>query len=183
MTKESEGTAGRHCPDEIVFPFSPRRLIGIIVGASIVVAFGALALVGSFWARQSDPAVGLLLGSTTILFFGPCLRWACLKLNGAAPALRVASDGLYDDSSAIAPGFVAWEDIESIHRSTAYPCYLCIVPEDVEELLRRQPTWKRWVMRMNARMVGAPITIGASLLDASLDEVEKAITDRLDANG
>jgi len=184
MTKESEGTAGGHCPDEIVFPFCPRRLMGTIVGASIFVAGGVLILLRGLWELQSDePAVGLLVGSTSILFFGPCLQWACRKLNGAEPALRVASAGLYDESSAIAPGFVAWEDIESVHRSSAYPSYLCVVPEDIEELLARQPTWKRRVMRMNVRMVGAPITISASLLEASLDEVERAINDRLDANG
>ena len=111
-----------------------------------------------------------------VLVFGPCLLWALKRLRVATPALIIGGEGIFDHSSAIGVGQIAWKDIASAYvRALTSQPYLCLVPRDVKAFLRSQPVWRRLLMLANIKLLGAPIIITALALPISLDELKAKV--------
>jgi hypothetical protein len=55
------------------------------------------------------------------------------------PALVINSSGLYDNTSVISIGKIAWEEIEDIRGGE----YIHIYPVNRDHVISRQPFWKK----------------------------------------
>ena len=171
---------GNSGSDEIVVPLHKGKTMAVALGslAFVLTGIAMMAISGSHdgATRVYDVVVGL----ASILFFGLVFTYAASRLSSSSPTIVINARGITDNASAMGAGFVAWDEIASVHiGTTAGKRFLCLVPKDVPVFLARQPAWKRGAMEWNVSMVGAPITIAGTLTSISLDELQGLVMTHL----
>ena len=156
-------------PDaRIIYP-SRGKLLLMACGCTGFVVLGVFL----YQTRDSgDRIVGLI----AISFFGLGLAYTAIRLMRRTPALIIHPAGIFDNSSAIAAGFLRWDEISGLFaaRISNQP-FLAIAVNDVEEFLSRQPAVKARLLRVNIRLVGAPVAIPARILPMSLEALIQEI--------
>lgn len=144
----------------------PSRLNGctILLGALLFVGLG---LVLVCLRREMGISLGIILitSSVGIPFFGACALYALYRVIVPRPALIVDERGIVDNASALAVGFLCWDEIE---RVTPYSymgqAMLGIYPKDLSRVLARQGWLKRHLLSMNRSLKCAPINIPQAML-------------------
>jgi len=169
--------------DEIVVYHSRWKMILLALGA-LAFVLGAIPIIqGGISEGGYSLFMCLIMALADIVFFGICFVYACQILFRNTPALKINSEGIFDDASAVGAGFVGWDEIDSFHIGQVHlQSFVCIVPKDIEAFLQRQPVWKRYLMKSNVNLVGAPITISAMGLQMSLDDLVKRVETHLFAH-
>ncbi len=101
-----------------------------------------------------------LFAVADVLFFGYVFVYAASRLLKRTPSLIVDSRGVTDNGSALAGGFLPWEEIASAAViPSAGKRWLAIFPHDPQVFLARQPALKRKLMAVNLKTTGSPILI------------------------
>jgi hypothetical protein len=136
---------------EIVIYPSKVRLFTLLL---LDVVFGLVAalLVFLWWTGEIRTVLALVFGTLGVLgalFAGPYLAF---RLVVRRPALVIGPEGILDDSSILRAGFMRWDEIEGI------------MPKDVHDLLARQSSVKRCLMRANMGLGASPINVPQSVL-------------------
>jgi formate-dependent nitrite reductase membrane component NrfD len=164
-------------PDAIVIYPHRGRVLLLIVGATVAVALSFFA-----W-RTGDEIEYRVAGVAGIVFFGFGLIYFLMRLARPRPALIITGSGMVDNASALASGFVRWDEIAafSIVKVQHQP-YLAISLNNPNELLQRQPSIKASVMRINMRLFGTPILIPRTPLPMTLEELIDRIRQKCPAN-
>ena len=152
------------------------KMLFFALGSLILVAAAIPVLLAGFQEGGRAILACLLLSAADILFFGVAFLWSFRRLCVPTPALIIDTEGLYEDASVVGAGFVSWDEIASVHvPRMPWSRVLCLVPKDVDAFLKRQPMWKRGLMRQRARKMGAPIVISAIGLPLSFQEVRERV--------
>lgn len=109
--------------------------------------------------------------------------WFCIKrLVKPAPALILNQSGIFDNSSGVSGYFLHWEEIDSIFISSIRrQRFLAIRLKAPELFLSRQSAMKAAAMRMNIKLVGAPVNISANTLPLKLEELMAVIQQKAPA--
>jgi len=108
------------------------------------------------------------VGGVGLLLFGPATAYLAVRSTRRRAALRLTADGLTDDSSLTAVGFVPWSEVagvslERISRATMIGVRL----RDPETFIASLSWFRRISARTNLRMFGVPVWINpAGLPDA-----------------
>ena len=161
---------------EMVVPLNKAKTAGVALCALVFVLLGVVIIASSSGHDAATTLFYIAIGLVSIVFFGMALFYAVGRLFNPTPAIEINARGITDNATAMGVGFVAWDEIASVHiGTTAGKRFLCLVPKDVPGFLARQPAWKRGVMRTNVSMVGAPITIAGTLMSTSLDELSSRV--------
>jgi hypothetical protein len=157
--------------DEIVIYPSKFKTALLAAGALIFVC-GILAL--AIWGEKSEiPSwEELIIYWVGIPFFGFAFIYACYRLIVPKPAVIINHRGVFDNASALSAGLVEWDEIDRVFIYEYYGqrC-LGIVPLDVKAFFKRQPIFKRWLMRINLHLVEAPINIPQNTLPMKVDDL------------
>jgi hypothetical protein len=155
-----------------------RFLIG--VGAGFTALGAAFMYYGTTEGGFAE--VGwLVVGAVSAGFFGLCTGLLLVRfLAGRRAALVLSAEGLTDNSSAFAAGFIAWRDIEDVR---ANPRWVALQLRDQSRVLARQPAWRRKLMRWNARRFGGDVFINTSSLLVQPEDLLRLINERLSGNG
>jgi hypothetical protein len=159
-------------PDAIViYPSWKRSLLPLLLCGGFV-AIGLFLLATP--ARDDK-----LAGIACIVFFGGAMIYPLARLIRKVPSLIIHSSGIFENGSALASGFLTWEEIASV-KSTLIgkQRYLAISVKDTEVFLRRQPGLKRFIMKMNRKWFGAAIYISELNLSMPLNEVIATIQEK-----
>lgn len=160
--------------DIVIFP-SNKKMVLIAIGSFIFIAVGAFIIISSS-ASLHGRLVGGYLG---VFFFGFCLVYAVFRLVNPLPSLVISDGGLFDNASAVGAGMLHWSEISEVKiYSFISQRYLGIVPKDLKSVLKRQGILKRWTMRLNQGLVGAPFNIPEFMLPVKLEEILEAIDAR-----
>lgn len=171
----------------IVLKRSKSKLIGILTGM-----FPLIYSVSTLFQKPFNQWPNFFPGSN-YLFLGFLLLFLVLvvavsvyvvrTLLSKTPGLVVSDAGILDDSSAVSGGFIPWSDIIEINaRSIFGQHYLGIQVHNPDEYINRKKTWlQRFLMRRNHRQFKAVISISASSLRISHEELEDLIKRRFDA--
>jgi hypothetical protein len=114
----------------------------------------------------------LIVSYIGIPFFGVCAGFALYRLILPCPALVVDNEGIIDRASALAVGFISWDEIKRIMPYTYMgQAMLGIEPKDLSTVLARQGWLKRCLIRMNLRLGCAAINIPQVILPITIDEL------------
>ncbi|RIK82524.1 MAG: hypothetical protein DCC68_06430 [Planctomycetota bacterium] len=153
-------------------PMSKSKTALIALG-SFLFAVGGLAMcvVGLVW-----PIPGVGIGAAAALFFGPIGVFATRRLLDPTPALLVDATGIVDNSSAVSVGKIAWAEITAISTSEVVgQRFVNIHVVDPSRFLSQGNVVQRFFRRLNARMVGTPISISPNALPLSFDDLHSLL--------
>ena len=164
--------------DRIAIALSKVKVALLTAGALLFVALGIGLLEIADVQRRFPPLYVKGVSVLAIGFFGLCGIYALFKLLDRSPGLVLDREGIIDNSSGISAGRVAWREIReirvvSIHRQR----FLAFIVDDPQKYLGKGSVLKRVFVRMNYRMYGTPIFIGAHSLKIKFDQLEKLIAE------
>jgi len=155
-------------------------------GRLVWAALGSVGFVAGGFFLMKHPELendwlAQVIGAISILFFGAAFFYILSRLIRPKPAVILRSDGIIDQASGLAAGFIPWSEIASVHIATMhYQRFLCLVPSHPDLVLAQQSAAKRTLMQANVGLVGAPVAIPLDYLtmpgDQLLAEVEARIT-------
>ena len=128
-----------------------------------------------------NPTLILIVGIIGILFFGYIAFYLIKALPDKSPGLIINADGIVDNASAVAAGFIKWDDIQEIKVAQVMnQKFLMIIVRNPEEYINRgKGTIARNAMQMNYKSYGSPISISPNALAISFNELYRIVLDRL----
>lgn len=170
-------------PDERVIALSRAKLALMIAGSLLFVAAGVWFLLasddGSFIASTSRFAPPLFihaLGAAAILFGTAGVVWGIGKSRDTKPGLVLNAEGLVDNSSAVAAGFIPWSEVTGVGTfQVSSQRMLVISVADPGKYIERGGAVKRSLNRANANMCGSPIVISSNALRIPFDELRREV--------
>ncbi len=135
------------------------------------------------WHIVTIPASAL--GYSAVVFFGLCLFAILRNAIRTKIALRIDEQGITDNSSMTALGLIKWSDIVDIsivelHRQKMIQLYLANPEEYISSV--SSPA-KRKILQLNYKSSGTPVSISASALKISFDDLLALITKGVEDNG
>lgn len=96
----------------------------------------------------------ILIGSLGILFFGGTFMYYTKRIftTNLPPILFVDDKGIIDKSSALAIGFIPWEDISRIRlRSHLDQTYISVTLKDNQKYLAKMNAFQRYCSKINLK--------------------------------
>lgn len=130
--------------------------------------------------RFRDGWSAQIMGPISIVFFGIAFWFVLSRLLRPRPAVTLRVDGIVDDSSGLAAGFIPWTEIASVHVATINrQRLLCFVLHHPDGLLSQQGAVKRFFMQINMRLVRAPVTIAMDGLTMPGEQLLAEVQERI----
>lgn len=156
--------------------FTPRlRLLKLLLFSAAFLAGGAWLLSDATDLRQRAGGIlGVAFGGLGVLYFG-------IRLLFRGAVLRVDLVGITERSSLASPGHIRWDEIDSVkiytvsfrdtHGRTIKRRMLGVYPRAGSTSVGGAGPVRRLLMRLNGRIVEAPINIAESALPFTLEEL------------
>jgi len=162
----------------IEIPLSKNKTYKMLFGSLLFVIMAAWLI----YAREDygNPILILIVGIIAILFFGYIAFFLIKTLPDKSPGLIINAQGIVDNASAVAAGFIKWEDVQQIKVAQVMnQKFLMILVRNPEEYInRREGAIARNAMQMNYKTYGSPISISSDALAISFNELHQIILDR-----
>ena len=162
-------------PPTLSIPMSKRKVALIAVGAFVFSAGGiAMCVGGLIWWPMGIEAIGI--GAAAAVFFGPIGVFATRRVLDPTPALLVDTEGIVDNSSAVASGRISWSEITAISTSEVVgQRFVNIHVADPSRFLSDGNVVQRYFRRMNSKMVGTPISISPNAFPLGFDDLHSLL--------
>jgi hypothetical protein len=161
--------------NDLVIPGSRIKLVGQFVGGVVFAAVGWFLMFGP---SQSDPYEGFV-GLVTLAFFGTVAVSILYHLVKGGPAIVINADGIVDNSSGVSVGLIPWDHVGQVREYRVQgQVFLSITPKNLDALLKKQPRWKRAVMRANLSMGAGPVNIPQAALGIKVSDLIREIEQR-----
>ena len=164
--------------EDIVIYTKKRYLLAMAAGSLLLVSACVYGLVYGFNISGRDSLGRFFQAITPEIFyigapvFSLGLIYLGYRLLKPAPAVIINQEGIVDNTSVFGAGLIRWEEIESLVVYRVMDnAFLGIVPVDLEAVLARQPTMKRFLFRMNKGMAPAPLSISGGGLPMPVEEL------------
>ena len=155
-------------PEIVIYPTRTKTLATVFGSLMFAVAAVFFILTPDIYAQ--------LVGVGALVAFGASTVYATTRLISNAPVVVLNRDGLFDNASPFAVGWMAWAEIERIAPRRTYLARLIgVVPRDRDSVFARVPSHRRWLVRTLAAMSQTPVNIPATFLGRRLDEVQREI--------
>lgn len=175
--------------NEIIIPRNKFKIAFLALGAVAFVAVGiwlvqiaTSVLLGDAANTFDDdhPAYTLSVGLMSIVFFGPAGLILIRKLFNNAPGLVINSEGILDNSTAVAAGFIPWDEITTFLPQThAGKKFLVVFVRDPDRYANKGGLLKRLMNKANRSLTGSPINISMGTLKIKSDELESIFRENL----
>jgi hypothetical protein len=166
--------------NRIEIPLSKQKIILMLIGSIAFVAIGLWFVIApptiqnSYWG---NPTKIMIVGYSSIIFFGLCAFFLIRKLPDNKPGLIIDDNGLIDNSSGVSTGQILWADIEDISVIEIHRQRLIMIhvknPQDYID--KQKSGFKRRIMTMNFKMYGTPLSITSNALKIPFDELLSAL--------
>jgi hypothetical protein len=152
----------------------------------IIACLGSLIFVGiGIWLAfgiNHPTFLQILVGVLSMLFFGLTGAISIGKLLDTRPGLIINDQGIQDNSSGVAGGFLAWEQIVGIEtKQVKGQSFVQIFLKDPEQYLAQAKGWRKQLQKLNYEWYGTPINISANSLIISHSELRHILTTHLKA--
>lgn len=155
----------------ISIPLSKGKLLLSTIGAFAFVAIGFWFVLAppTTYSSFFGPAVIIVIGIISILFFGGIAILVIRKFFDQRPGLVIDEQGINDNSGGLSAGQILWADIEdfSVLQIQRQRLILILVKNPQDYLDRQSNGWKRKLMAMNYRQYGTPLSISTNGLKIS----------------
>ncbi|GGF90171.1 hypothetical protein GCM10010912_39180 [Paenibacillus albidus] len=126
----------------------------------------------SLYLEGGESILIALVGLVCTVFFGACLLYIIKMMFDRGPAVILDEQGVTDHSSFTSGGTIRWDEIENLelfHLSGQK--MIGIQLKDPQAYLANQRGFKGWLMRVNHRMVDAPVNIAQAALPIPLEQL------------
>lgn len=168
--------------NRIEIPFSKSKLLLGLIGCVLFEIFCFWLIAGGAYRQaRYDPDLLFLGGIVGIVFFGFAFVFILKKLRNNAPAIIIDQHGITDYSSAVSVGLIEWDDITGIRKlegkDTKAPFLLIDTALPDKYIAKAGSKIKAGAMKVNKKLYGSPLTIGANGLSYDIDELKEAITE------
>jgi hypothetical protein len=169
--------------DIIEIPLSKIKMVLTLFGSALFIAAGVW-FVSNTNRFNVAPLLISIVGGIAIVFFGVIALYIVSKLFDTGPGFIIDDDGITDNSSMFAVGFVPWEDVTDIKSiKVSGQNIIMIMVTDADGYIRRQPNaLARRTASLNNRMYGSPVAVSANALRMNFDELYKLITTKRPKN-
>ena len=169
--------------NERVIALSHTKLALTIAGSLLFVAAGAWFLFASndgslvTSLRRFVPPLFVHALGVAALFFGAAgVAWGIAKSRDKKPGLILNAEGMTDNSSAVAAGFIPWSEVTGVDTfQVSNQRMLVIRVTDPTKYIERGGAVKRSLNRANANMCGSPIVISSNALRIPFDELRREV--------
>lgn len=139
-------------------------------------------------ARNSEFAYFAIkaLFAVGILFFAFSAFWLYKKMKEAKPIMTVDENGITDNSSAIAFGFIPWSDIAMIGiEKLNGKDTIAVTLKNEDAYIEKLSAFKQHAVRANIAMGYPPVMIQLGLSSVKVEEVlssMRSIVDKIKSN-
>lgn len=137
--------------------------------------------VATFYLYTLDMALPLFVKAVAVAnvaFFGLCAIYASFKLFDTRPGLIIDSQGLVDNSSAVAAGRIPWEEIIGLKISRlAGQRFITIEVLHPHRFIEGGSFFSRMLNAGNRKMTGSPINISSNSLRLNFDQLVDVLTE------
>lgn len=169
--------------EERIIELSRAKLALMVVGSLLFVAAGVWFLLASDDSslvttldRFVPPAFVHGLGIVAMLFGAAGVAWGIAKSRDRKPGLVLNAEGMVDNSSAVAAGFIPWSEVTGVETfQISSQRMLVIRVADPAKYIERGGAVKRSLNRANASMCGSPIVISSNALRIPFDELRREV--------
>ena len=168
---------------EVAIQRSLMIVVGVFSALFVIVAILLLATT-VLPARQSDRVLGIFMCTLCLVFFGMGLKWAATMMLKRLPGLVLGPEGITDRSSAVGPGLMPWNAIETVavRLTLAYPTFGVRIKRD-SEYFRALSLPARLYLALNRVSTGYDVLIAIRALQMPMNQLEYEIARRLDYYG
>jgi len=169
--------------NERVIPLSRAKIAMTIAGALLFVAAGAWFVMADDYGslmmslrRFAAPVVFHALGAAAALCGVAGVVYGVRKLFDKRPGLILSAEGLVDNSSGVAAGFIPWSEITGVGIFQMQRQRMLILSvADPEKYIARGNPLQRMLNRANTGMVGSPIAISSNALQIPFEELQTEV--------
>lgn len=153
-----------------------RRLTWIGAGFWLFAALWLLLAASALATGGLSNVIVLPASLALAVVSGWIALWALRRGGSNEAAVIVDEVGLFDNVSLAGAGRVRWEDAERMWiAGPRWLPLLCILPQGVRGYIESRTDSRRVAMRFGQMTLGAPIVIPVFVLDATREEVRRAI--------
>ena len=167
--------------DETIIELSRTKLALLILGSCGFVAVGAWLLTydsaeirygRSFNFFFNEPLVVYGLGLAAVIFFGLCGLYGLRKMFDKKPGLVLNSEGIIDNASGSAAGFIPWSEVTGSGIYEIQGSKMLIIGlRDPGKYIGRGNALSRAMNKANSNMVGSPVAIPSTSLKINFAEL------------
>ena len=163
----------------IVVPISKSKLLTKLYGCGIFVVLGLIFVIVAFSFRHIAEIIFVFCGGLlSIGFFGTIGIFLFRKLSDNKPGIIIDENGITDNGSGVAAGFVPWSDVVNISTSAVMSSqFIMIHVSNPEFYINRNSGMKKRAMSMNYRMYGSPISLTNAGMEISFNDLNRFIND------
>jgi hypothetical protein len=160
--------------NEIVVYNSKFKMALLAVVALIFVCLTPIIAILEYKAGESVWVV--ICSGVVVAFFGSGFLYLCHRLIVPKPAVTVNHRGIFDNASVISAGLVEWDEIADVFVYDYNGLrFLGVVPLDVDAFLKRQPVFKRLLMKFTMGTGLPPLNIPQAMLRMKVDQLASEI--------
>ncbi|MEM7738351.1 MAG: STM3941 family protein [Deinococcota bacterium] len=161
---------------DIVIYSSKVNLWLLTLGSFALAGLGASLQLITPPASPQAAIFATFLSIISVLFFGVCGVYGIFRLMQDKPALIINVEGVVDNSSLIAVGPVAWQDISTVSVSEYRGMYLVTLEvSDPQKYMPKRNLYTRLLAKLNLRFFRSSIQISASTLQVNFNQLERTI--------
>jgi hypothetical protein len=172
--------------NNVIIPLSKRKLVLLLL-ISIAFVIGGIEFIinAPAFARpypfHLPASVVIVIGYVSVGFFGFCTGFITFKFFDARPGLIINSEGIIDNSSAIAVGFIDWADVEKVDVKGVFSQkFIRVFVKNPDKYIDAQSsTVKRKSLTANYKLYDTPINITSNALNYKFDNLYALLTARL----
>lgn len=155
----------------IVYP----RLGKLLTYSIIMVVIGIVLTV--LGVVPEEPVMFVtIVGIICTVLFGLCAIYFIYRSINKKPAVVVNAEGITDHSSYTSGGFIQWSDIREVSLyQYMNQHFIGIHLHDTEQYISKQSGFKKLLMKMNSRIVDAPVSISGNGISTPIAVLYKEI--------
>ena len=168
----------------IEVPLSKKKLVLTFLGSLLFVAIGLWLVIERPNSRNlffGNPVLVLGAGAAGILFFGFVAVKVFPKLTDKKPGLIIDQEGITDNSSALAAGFIPWSDVDEIRiMEVMNQRFLMVIVNNPEQYINRATNAiSRRLASANYSSYGSPISISSHALQMDFDQLHALLSEKM----
>tara|TARA_R110001583_G_scaffold60219_8_gene179035 strand:+ start:2114 stop:2644 length:531 start_codon:yes stop_codon:yes gene_type:complete len=160
-------------------PQGKAKMLFLMLGSILFVALGVFMVLNAqeMQTKKFPPIWIMGFGIIAILFFGSIGLAILKKMFSKKAGLAIDVNGIWDNSSGVSVGFIAWEDITGIRKvSVSGTKFLLIDVRNPNKYINKMDSGiKKLAMKANNRKYGTPISISSNGLSIKFKALEELI--------
>jgi hypothetical protein len=152
-------------------PLSKKKVTLLSLGGLLFIFLGLLMIfMLSDWRWSLFDILFKAIGLLGAAFGGLALYIGGKKLLDPRPGLIIDAAGITDNSSGSSLGFIPWDEITAIHRSSVMDIPMLLIElKNPKDYIKRAKGLNNTLLRQNHEMYGTPLAIAGNTLKCKFE--------------